>query len=93
MHTMLVIAFIALGVSLVSSVLTYLLYRRSGTPLPEYQVGSISAGIGLPLFLAGMSTYFEEAVSIVLLIVGSLLTSCSAVIAFRARRRMRTGGR
>jgi len=90
---MLVVAFITLGVSLFTSVSIYVQHRRSGTPLPDYEVGAMLGSVGMPLVLAAISKHFDEAASIVLLIVGSLLTVTSAVMTFRARGNRRTGGR
>lgn len=93
MSTTLVIAFILSGVSLVCSLLIYVQHRRSGMPVPRSQVGGMMGSIGMPLFVAGTSTLFNDGVAMVLVLVGALLTISSAVMVFRARRQMRSGGR
>ena len=91
MNTTLVIAFIFSGVSLLFSLLIYLQHRRSGTPVPDYEVGAAMGTIGFPLFLAGINLQLNKGVALVLVVVGSLLTVSSAVTVFLARRRMRSG--
>lgn len=93
MTTSLAIAFAFCGVSLVCSLMIYVNHRRSGTPVPGYEIGAMMGSIGLPLILAGTSTPVDEGVAIVLVIVGSLLTIGGAAMVFRARRRMRSGRR
>lgn len=90
---MLLIAFILSGAALLFSLLIYLQHRRSETPVPDYEIGAAMGSIGVPLFLAGINMHFNKEVALALIIVGSLLTIWSAVVVFRARRRLRSGGR
>lgn len=89
-NTTLVIAFFLSGVSLICSLLIYIQHRRSGTPIPGYEVGATIGSIALPLGLLGTSTFFQEGVSMVLVVVASLLSITSAVLVSRALRQMRS---
>lgn len=93
MSTLLIIAFICSGVSLVFSLLTYFLHRRSRTPIPGYEIGASMASLGMPLCLAGMSAHFDDGVAMFLAGCGLLLSFSGAMLVFRARRQMRSGDR
>lgn len=93
MSTLLVIAFICSGVSLVFSLLNYVLHRRSRTPIPRYEIGATMGSVGMSLCLAAMSTRFEDRIAMLLTCCGLLLSVSGAVLVFRARRHMRSGGR
>lgn len=93
MNTSLVIAIVFSGISIVSSLLIFAQYRRSRKPVPGYEIGAIAGSTGLALIVAATSGHFAEGVEIVLFVVAAPLAVFSAVMTFRARRRMRTDGR
>ncbi|MCC6245933.1 MAG: hypothetical protein IT353_24080 [Gemmatimonadaceae bacterium] len=93
MTTPLVIAFGLCGVSLLCSLLIYLNHRRSGTPIPRYEIGAMAGSVGLPLGIAGISPLFSDGIAMALVIAGLLLTIGGAVMVGRARRALRAGSR
>lgn len=93
MTTTLAIALSLCGVANLCSLLNYLNHRRSGTPIPRYEIGAMVGSVGLLLVVAGTSALFSDGVAMVLVIVGSLLCIGGAVMVGRARRVLRSGGR
>lgn len=93
MSTLLIIAFICSGVSLVFLLLTYVLHRRSRTPYPAYAIGAMLWNLGLALCFFVTATFVEGSFAMLLVCCGLLLSGWGAVLVFRARRQMRHGGR
>ena len=90
MNTLLAIAFIFLGFSLLMSLLTYLPYWRSGEEIPRYLHGGTASSLGVFFILVSVSMDFEGGVAIVCFILGAIFSIASAVIGSRALRQVRS---